>query len=424
MKSGHEGDSKVRPLQQPLRICHVWDAEYPWDVRVQKISSALVAGGHDVAIVARNRQWAGTLEQFPEGTVHRLPPWRVLGRTVDSALMFPAFFSPRWLLAIDRTVRRQGSDVILVRDLPLAPTAIAVARYRNIPVLLDMAENYPAMLQELVDIGVARPGDWFVRNPFAAAAVERWVLPRLDHLITVVEESSDRVRSLSIPVPPITVVSNTPPLAHLARETAEERNPREETPRLVYLGLLEEPRGLRSVLHGVARLRQEGMPVTFDIIGGGREEPVFRALADELGLRPPDIRFHGRLAHAEALALVSSANIGLVPHLATGNWISTIPNKLFDYMAMGLAVVASDVPPVRRTLTDASAGVLHKPGQAHAIEAAIRELRSPERRHACGRNGLNAIRTTYHWEIDAARLRAALASVRTPQRALLSHRTG
>ena len=36
-----------------MTICKVWDADYPWDVRVEKVSRSL-GREHDVHLVARN----------------------------------------------------------------------------------------------------------------------------------------------------------------------------------------------------------------------------------------------------------------------------------------------------------------------------------------------------------------------------------
>ncbi|MGH7647777.1 MAG: glycosyltransferase, partial [Gemmatimonadaceae bacterium] len=102
-----------------LRIVYLWDADYPWDVRTEKLCATLSSAGHDVHIVARNRAWRPVHERLPEGTVHRMPPWRWLGRRADSLLGFPLFASPRWLGLLDRTVRDVQPDVIIVRDLPL-----------------------------------------------------------------------------------------------------------------------------------------------------------------------------------------------------------------------------------------------------------------------------------------------------------------
>jgi hypothetical protein len=100
------------------RVLYVWDADYPWDVRVEKICAALANAGHEVHIVARNRAGKVEREVLPEGTVHRMPRWPWAGR-FDAALGFPAFFNPRWASLLDRTIRAVRPDVVIARDLPL-----------------------------------------------------------------------------------------------------------------------------------------------------------------------------------------------------------------------------------------------------------------------------------------------------------------
>ena len=199
-----------------MRVCKIWDGDYPWDVRVEKVARSLTEAGHEVHLVARNRQRRPERERLSEAEVYRLKPWPLLGKRLDDATMFPAFFNPRWLHAINETARVSRADLILVRDLPLAPTAIWAGRKLGVPVVLDMAENYPAMLRGRVELGVHGPGDVLLRNAAAAAAVERWVLARIDHVLVVVEESRDRVRALGVPADRVTVVSNTPSLSRLA----------------------------------------------------------------------------------------------------------------------------------------------------------------------------------------------------------------
>ena len=51
-------------------------------------------------------------------------------------------------------------------------------------------------------------------------------------------------------------------------------------------------------------------------------------------------------------------DVGLVPHHADEAWNTTIPNKLFDYMAAGLPVISSDARPCARILRSTGAGLI------------------------------------------------------------------
>lgn len=387
-----------------LRILYVWDAEYPWDVRTEKICRALTEAGHQVVITARNRRGDARREVRPEGVVERLPAGP---RILRHAWSFPAFVNPVWLAHLGRLIRRHAIALVVVRDLPLAPTALMAAR-GGMPVMLDMAENYPAMIQDIWTDGRQRPLDVLVRNPRIVAAVERWVVRRMAHVLTVVEESRRRIVELGVAEHRVSVVSNTPPRTRIATLSPERRDP---PVRLIYLGLLERHRGIGCTLEAAALLQQAGVSFHLDIVGGGRDAALFRNQADALNLTASSVTFHGQVQHHEALDLVSRAHIGLVPHLATASWNTTIPNKLFDYMAAGLAVVSSDAIPAARVVRETGAGVVFRSGDPHDMAARLRDCCDEAAWDRFRRAGQAAIQSRYHWEADTQVLCDVVARV-------------
>lgn len=392
-----------------MNICHVWDAEYPWDVRVEKVSHVLTDAGHQVHIVARNRDRRPVRERLPEGTVHRLAPL-ALGPALNAASMFPAFFNPRWFHLIATTARNVNAHVILCRDLPLAPTSLWAGRQLAIPVVLDLAENYGAMIQELWDTGRHRRLDWLIRNPRAVSLVERWVVPRVAHTLVVVEESRDRLVGFGIPPERITVVSNTPPRARVLEGARSPTRAGTDPLRLIYLGQMEVARGIGVLLDGVAEARRRAA-VHLTLVGGGRDLELFRAQAARLGLGPDVVTFSGRLPHAEALRLVAAADVGVVPHHADDSWNTTIPNKLFDYMAAGLPVLTSDAKPCARIVVDTGAGEVFRDRDPLSLAGAIARMMDAARRSALGAAGRRAVADRYNWEHDSRRLLNALRAV-------------
>jgi glycosyltransferase involved in cell wall biosynthesis len=378
-----------------MNILYVWDSEYPWDVRTEKICLALTKAGHKVSITARNRAGDARQTSLPEGVVERLPPFQIPG---GGFLSFPAFLNPVWLWHLDRMLRRHRIDLVVCRDLPLGQAALWVAR-RRCPVILDMAENYPAMLADIWKDGRARRTDVVVRNPRIAARLERWILPRFTHVLTVVEESRERVARLGVPVDRISVVSNTPPLDRIAPLRDRQAT---EPLRVVYLGLMERHRGVGDLLEAIASLVTSGVPLRCDLVGDGRDGDEFRRRAVALGLQEPQIRFHGRLPHAEALEIMACAHVGVVPHHATESWNTTIANKLFDYMAAGLAVVTSDAIPSARITRETGAGLVFQSGDPATLLQCIRDLLDIPLWDRCRRRGQEAVRTIFNWENDAS----------------------
>lgn len=407
-----------------MKILKVWDADYPWDVRVEKVCRALHGAGHEVHLVARNRQRRERFERLPYATVHRLGNFGLLGRAIDDAISFPAFCNPRWVRLIHGTASRAGAELILCRDLPLAPAAIWAGRRLGVPVVLDMAENYPAMIRAMWDARRQRPHDWLVRNPAAVARVEQWAIRRVDHILVVVEESRERLTELGVSGDRITIVSNTPSKSRPASLAHPSRGERSGGLHLVYLGLLEAPRGIGTLIEAIARCRDRGLDVRATIIGDGRERALFEEKARALALLDREVVFLGYVPYEDALDIVASADVGVIPHFSNDSWNSTIPNKLFDYMAAGIPVLTADARPAARVVRQSGCGVVFESGNADAMASAIESLADPEFRRRCGANGRQAIQDRYNWEIDAQRLLEAVEKVggRLATRAELSPR--
>ena len=399
------------------RVLHIWYADYPWDVRVQKVIVGLRRRGWYVDVVARNKRNSSDCETIDGATIHRLPSIRFLGRSLNGLLSFPAFLNPRWIRHIWRVARRTKPDVILVRDLPLAPAAIWVGRLLRTPVVLDMAEDYPGLLRALWENRVAKPVDRLVRNPTLASFVERWVLRRVDGVVCVIEESADRVRSLGVPEPKISVVRNTP----IIDETSKRRDNLDASGELLiaYLGLIERHRGVHDLVRAVVECRKRNWPVKLVVVGDGVGLPEIRALATECGELGHGVELLGRLENRRAIEVIAKANVGAIPHIPCAAWNTTIPNKLFDYMSLGLPVLASDVPPVRRIVLQEGCGVCYRSGDIMDLVSKIEELRSLSTRTRMAAAGIAAVAERYNWLQDSERLDSAL------HRAVVrSHRPG
>jgi glycosyltransferase involved in cell wall biosynthesis len=393
-----------------VTVCKVWDADYPWDVRVEKVCRSL-GREHEVHLVSRNTKRRSTYERHDGLHIHRLPvvPW--LPSRMNAAMDFPAFFNPLWIRAIWRTARRCRARALLVRDLPLAPTSLLVGRALGIPVVLDMAENYPAMIQDVWDSGRARVGDRLVRNPRLVRLVERIAVRHVDHILVVVEESRERLMEMGVPASKITVVMNTPALERREERGREgdgglEARRRDELV-LMYLGLLEVPRGLGTAIRAMREVRRQLPRARLVIIGSGRDEERFREEARIAGVTDC-VEFRGWVEYGEALACLSRCDVGLVPHHATESWQTTIPNKLFDYMSIGKAVIVSNARPTERIVAEEGCGLVFRDRDATALAEAIVALGDPTLREACGGRGREAVRRRYNWEADERRLLGAI----------------
>jgi glycosyltransferase involved in cell wall biosynthesis len=85
------------------------------------------------------------------------------------------------------------------------------------------------------------------------------------------------------------------------------------------------------------------------------------------------LEFTGRVPHAQVAGELANACIAVLPNRADTDSTFTSPIKLFEYMAAGCAVVATDIPALREVLDETDAAWA-PPGNSRALARAIRSL--------------------------------------------------
>jgi glycosyltransferase involved in cell wall biosynthesis len=144
------------------------------------------------------------------------------------------------------------------------------------------------------------------------------------------------------------------------------------TPTVAYAGHLYPWKGIAVLIDAIARLPH----VRGLIIGGNEAEgdlDEWRRHAENLGVSER-ITFTGLLPRAEVATRLAGADIVVLPN--TSLQISrayTSPLKLFEYMASGRPIVASDLPAIREVI-DEDCAVLANPGHSAAFAEGIQRL--------------------------------------------------
>ncbi len=392
-----------------MRIGIIWKNDYPWDVRVEKIARSLMADGHEVCILSANAQGRARSETLDGLRIRRLPA--TPSRWLNALVSIPFYLNPFWFLHAYQAVRREQINLLIVRDLPLILVGVWLKGRFRIPLVLDMAEDYPAMYRESIEVGGWRA--WvhrIIKNPALMAAVERRTLGQVDHTLVVVEESAKRLQEeLGIPAARISVVSNTPRLETLASIAAAAGCGAQSCLQLIYTGLVQEARGLEDVVEALGLLRARGVQVRFRIAGNGPYLPRLDALVKQRGLQSA-IEFTGWIAHEQLSRYVHEADVGVIPHPKNDHTDTTLPNKLFDYMACGRAVVVSNAAPLERIVTAERCGLVYTAGSPESLAAVLARMSADRMAlEKMGRNGAEAVRQRFHWELDAAVLKDAVA---------------
>jgi glycosyltransferase involved in cell wall biosynthesis len=302
------------------------------------------------------------------------------------------------ILLTIRSHSRRGREVAPSADLihGMAYMGISVAH-----AIADRESRRPRVVYDARDIYMNAANLARMRGPVRwviARAEKRWAR-RADRVITVNEPYAE-VMASRFAVPKPLVVLNcsyrfTPPEPQERRFHEQLALPPSQRV-VLYQGGFSLDRGIEQLFEAIRSIDD----ATLVLMGYGLQEATYREQAASVELRDR-VRIMAAVPPAELLSWVASADVVAMPiQPTTLNHRLTTPNKLFEAMAAGVPVVASDLPGMAPIVRETGAGLVVDPTDPAAIAAACRQIldASPEDRAAWRRRALDAAHSTYNWE--------------------------
>ncbi|HJT26786.1 MAG TPA: glycosyltransferase [Pyrinomonadaceae bacterium] len=168
--------------------------------------------------------------------------------------------------------------------------------------------------------------------------------------------------------------------------------------------------------HGVEKLADAIKLINvsrFLLVGSGslQAEVQKRLEAEVAGGR---VIFTGAVGHERVPSLLDACDILVAPHvpLADGSEFFGSPTKIFEYMAMGKAIVASRLGQIGEVLVDGETALLVEPGNVEELRAAIiRLVESEDLRRQLGANARSVAEREHTWTHNAQRVLDAYKSL-------------
>lgn len=185
-----------------------------------------------------------------------------------------------------------------------------------------------------------------------------------------------------------------------------------DAPVLVYVGTLARARRPEFLLDVLSRVRSEVPDARLLVLGEGRwvqEREALASAAQRLGLGDA-AEIAGAVSQAAVAPALARAAIGLNPLPDDPLFHANSPIKTLEYMAAGLAVVATDLPEHRRTVGAARAGALARYDADAFAEACVALLRDPAALRGAGDRGREWVGRERTFEVLYPRLSALLAA--------------
>ena len=119
------------------------------------------------------------------------------------------------------------------------------------------------------------------------------------------------------------------------------------------------------------------------------------------------VTFTGIVSYKEISKYLASCDILVAPHVpnSDGTPFFGSPTKLFEYMAMGKAIVASNMDQIGEVLENKRTALLVVPGDVNSLSYGIIELiQKEDLRNTLGRNAREEVIRKYTWEQNVQKL--------------------
>ena len=347
----------------------------PDDVRIfAKECRTLAELGYDVHLVA-----ASASSGVRDGVhVHGVGAPGSSGRLVRMT---------RTVAEVLRTARELDADVYHLHDPELIPAGLVLARDGK-RVVYDAHEDLPADI--LDKAWIRRP----LRTPVSRLAelLERFAAERFAAVVTATPSIHDRFSRYRCRA---VVVSNYPVLAEFDVVTPP---PGGRDRAVCFVGGISEIRGAGVMVRAMA-------DVDAMLLLAGRFLPP--QLRDQLAGSAGWSRVVelGQIGRSEVMTTLGRSMAGLVLYAPLANHWAAQPTKVYEYMAAGLPVIASDFPRWRAIVETHACGLCVDPTDPVAVARAIEWiLEHPNEAQAMGRNGRRAVQSHFSWESERGKL--------------------
>ncbi|SDC53735.1 Glycosyltransferase involved in cell wall bisynthesis [Melghirimyces thermohalophilus] len=283
-----------------------------------------------------------------------------------------------------------GADRFHFHDPELLPWGVLLRWITRRPVIYDAHEDLPKQIYTKPWIPTPLKG---VLSRLANL-MEKGMARRLSAVVTATEPIANHFASCRR----VEVIKNYP----LPFPPVSPKREEDSVHRILYVGGVSYLRGYREMLKMMEYLPPE-LNAELHLIGPlqhiDEEDRQVEAL------REKGIHLHGSIPFEEVQKWLSVGKVGLVCLHPVENYRESLPIKMFEYMAAGLPVVATDFPLWREIVEGSGAGVTVDPLSPQAIAREVtRILREDTVRQRMGEKGKAAHRDIYNWQVEEKKL--------------------
>jgi glycosyltransferase involved in cell wall biosynthesis len=356
------------------------------DPRALNEARGLSELGYRVTILAWDRATEKPQQEIIDESIHVIRIQSVRSSYgIGARQIWPLF---RFWLAALAVISKLKPALLHCHDFDSLPVGILYSKLRRLPLIYDAREYYAELI---------RPRLTGITGRFLYKCIrffESLGARIATAVITVDETLSDIYTQYNRKV---VVIGHFPPRRMALQPSQAFRNARLT---MVYAGRLSVDRGLLLYPEILRSLLNLGIPSRLLLMGVFTPEVGKRQLLERSVELAEHIEMINWVPYDAMTRTLQEADLGLSILMPEPRYVAAVPVKLFDYMAAGLPVIASNFPSVAKIVNETGCGILVDPlTSPEAIASQIATLWSePVTAMQMGENGRQAILDRYNWE--------------------------
>jgi glycosyltransferase involved in cell wall biosynthesis len=306
---------------------------YESDNRVMRYAEALARHAHQVDVVALAGQGRPTCERINNVQVYRIQE-RILDEKNSLSYakkLLEFLLRSAWFFAKYST--KVTYDLVHVHNIPdFLVFAALIPRLRGAKIILDIHDIVPELYES--KFGSAK-SSWRIK---LLKYIERLSTNFSDFVVIANDIWCERLRERSVSGNKIMTILNYPDLNIFHRHPPRQCDGKFV---VIYPGTLSWHQGVDIVVKAFDLLRHQLPQAQFHIYGDGHEKSKLMQMVADLGLQDR-VLFKNSLTLREIAHVMAQANLGVEPKRKSSFANEALSTKIFELMATGIPVVASD----------------------------------------------------------------------------------